>query len=176
MENIPRDRLTVQRFQNVSSVMVWGAVSKKGKLPLLFIDKGVRINSEYYLNNILINHMLPHAKQLYGNNEFCFQQDSAPAHSARIVQRWCQDNLPDFISAEEWPPSSPDVNPLDFSIWGYMLSKLGNLKNVNLEKFKKILTKLWNEIPDEMVHAACDSFADRLKLVCKRQGERIEIC
>jgi hypothetical protein len=33
------NKLAVERYQNVSSVKVWGAVSKKGKLPLLFIKK-----------------------------------------------------------------------------------------------------------------------------------------
>jgi hypothetical protein len=52
----------------------------------------------------------------------------APSHTANIVQRWCEDNLTDFIPKDEWPPSSPDLNPLYFSIWGYMLGQLRNYK------------------------------------------------
>jgi hypothetical protein len=66
------------------------------------------------------------AQQLYGDEYYCFQQDGAPSHIANIVQRWSEDNLTDFIPKDEWPSSSPDLNPLDFSIWGYMLGQLRN--------------------------------------------------
>ena len=175
MADIPKDKRAVERFQNVSSVMVWGAVSSKGKLPLLFIEKGVKINAQYYLDNVLVNHLLPHASTLFGDEPYCFQQDSAPAHKAKIVQNWLKDNMPCFIPVNEWPPSSPDLNPLDFSIWGYMLSKLTNIKNMKLDQFKRLLMKIWDEIPDELVRAACKSFEKRLKLVKKAKGERFEI-
>lgn len=32
-----------------------------------------------------------------------------------------------------------------------MLSKLGNVININLQKFKKIITRVWDEIPDEVI-------------------------
>lgn len=175
MSEIPANKIGVERFQNVSSVMVWGAISKKGKLPLLFIDKGVKINAAFYLKNVLQDHLLPEAKKLYGDVTWCFQQDSAPAHAAKMVQNWCRENLPSFISSEEWPASSPDLNPLDFCIWGYMLDKMKDLKNVKLDQFREILTRTWNEIPDEVVRAACDEFPKRLRRIHKCSGERIEL-
>lgn len=38
--------------------MVWGAVCKRGKLPLVFIGKGVKINAEYYKTEVLDNILL----------------------------------------------------------------------------------------------------------------------
>ncbi|CAF4636573.1 unnamed protein product, partial [Rotaria magnacalcarata] len=40
-----------------------------------------------------------------------------PAHKAKSTQQWLVDNCPDFIRSEERPASSPDLNPLDYSIW-----------------------------------------------------------
>jgi hypothetical protein len=34
-----KEKLFVERFQNVSRVMVWGAISRSGKLPLHFVKK-----------------------------------------------------------------------------------------------------------------------------------------
>uniref|UniRef100_A0A2M4DSA6 Putative dde superfamily endonuclease n=1 Tax=Anopheles darlingi TaxID=43151 RepID=A0A2M4DSA6_ANODA len=133
LRDIPASKIAVERYQNVSAVMVWGAISSKGKLPLLFIDRGVKINKEYYLEFVLKRHLLPCAKELFGDEEFCFEQDSAPADKALVVQSWCKDNLPCFISSFEWPAVSPDLNPLDFSIWGYMLGKVNNVKHMNLD-------------------------------------------
>ena len=41
-----------------------------------------------------------------------------PSH-IRIVstQEWCRMNFPSFIDKDHWPPNSPDLNPLDYSIW-----------------------------------------------------------
>lgn len=175
LDNIPKDKLAVQRFQNHSSVMVWGAISERGKLPLHFVEKGVKINQDYYIQDVLEAHLLPHAQLMYGKDYFCFQQDSAPAHKAKRTIEWLEKNLPDYISPAEWPASSPDLNPLDFCIWGFMLSKIGSTKNMNLESFKNHLIKIWHDIPMEVVRAACTSFFRRLKVVAQEKGERYEL-
>lgn len=175
LSDAPMDKLAVERYQNVSRVMVWGAISKKGKLPLLFIEKGVKIDTDYYIQNVLKEHLLPHATRLYGDQFYCFQQDSAPSHKAKRTQAWCEENLPDFIPALEWPSASPDLNPLDFFVWGYMLSKLGSTKGLKLEEFKQRLIKIWDEMDQNMVRAACNSFFKRLRATVKGKGERIEL-
>lgn len=171
---LPVNRKTIQRFQNRSSVMVWGAISRRGRLPLLFLEKGVKIKKENYLQNVLKDHLLPEAQKIFGDEYFLFQQDSAPAHKAKLVQAWCEENLPDYIPASEWPASSPDANPLDFCIWGYMLARLTNVRVTSLTTFKILLTKIWEEIPDEVVRAACDSFPKKLRQIVKANGNRIE--
>lgn len=174
LQDIPASTLQVQRFQNVSAVMVWGAICERGKLPLVFIDRGVKINQKYYLEEVLQKNLLPEAQKLFGDEYYCFQQDGAPAHTANSVQAWCAANLTDFIPKEDWPPSSPDLNPLDFCIWGYMLSSLKSLKIHSLADFKKQLEKIWDEIPMEVVRAACKNFVTRLRLVRQAKGERFE--
>lgn len=175
LNSIPVNKLAVERFQGVSAVMVWGAISKKGKFPLLFIDRGVKINKEYYIEHVLKNHLLVNAKRMYQDEYYCFQQDSAPSHKANVTQDWCKENLTDFIPANEWPSSSPDLNPLDFCIWGYMLSKIGSTAGMTLESFKAHLIKIWDEIPLEVVRASCDNFFVRMKKVIAARGERFEI-
>ena len=51
-------------------------------------------------------------------NPFIFQQDVTPAHMSRQTQEWIALNSPDFISKVEWPPNSPDLNPLNYHISG----------------------------------------------------------
>lgn len=67
-------------------------------------------------------------------------------------------NLPDFLSAVEWP--SPELNPLDFSIWEYiyMLSKTGSTKGMNFESFKHRLSQIWKEMAREVIRGARDSY------------------
>lgn len=73
MDDVPIEKKIIERYQNASSVMVWGAVSSRGKLPLLYIEKGVKINQEYYLENVLKQHLLP--QQHYSaKNIFAFSR------------------------------------------------------------------------------------------------------
>jgi len=41
--------------------------------------------------------------------------------SERAAQHTVQS--PDFIDNNAWPPNSPDLNPLDYHVWGSMLDK-----------------------------------------------------
>ncbi len=62
------------------SVMVWGAMSSAGVGPLCFLRS--KVNTAVY-QEVLEHFMLPAADQLYGDADLIFQQDSAPAHSAK---------------------------------------------------------------------------------------------
>ncbi|CAK1588018.1 unnamed protein product [Parnassius mnemosyne] len=52
-----------------------------------------------------------------------FYQDSAPAHRAKSTQDWLAAREIDFIRHEDWPSSSPDLNPLDYKIWQHLEKK-----------------------------------------------------
>jgi hypothetical protein len=46
----------------------------------------------------LLHYVLKNAKNLDGEDHFCFQQDSAPFHkAAKRRQKWVEVNLPDFF-------------------------------------------------------------------------------
>ena len=90
--------------------MVSVSMSKLGCTHLIFVDPGVKINGCYYRELFL-------SQQLSCSN---FQQDSAPTHRARETIKLRQREMPAFISPVLWPPNSPDLNPVDYKIWGVM--------------------------------------------------------
>jgi len=57
--------------------------------------------------------MKPLNMTVFSIQKWVFQKDSAPAHKAKTTQEWLQRNILAFISAEDWPSGSPDLNPLD---------------------------------------------------------------
>lgn len=87
------------------SVMIWGAMSSAGVGPLCFIKS--KVNAAVY-QEILEHFMLPSADKLYGDADFLFQQDLAPAHSAKTTSNWFADH---GITVLDWPANSPDLNP-----------------------------------------------------------------
>ncbi|CAH1398645.1 unnamed protein product [Nezara viridula] len=44
-------------------------------------------------------------------------QDSVPAHKARQLSSGCKRTFQSSSLATDWPPGSPDLNPLDYRLW-----------------------------------------------------------
>ena len=55
---------------------------------------------------------------------YVFQQDSAPTQRARETVQQLQQETPLFISSDLWPPNSPDLNPVDYRICGWMQQRV----------------------------------------------------
>ncbi len=55
--------------------------------------------------------MLSSADKLYGDADFIFQQDLAPAHSAKGTKSWFNDHR---VGVFDWPANSPDPNPMGY--------------------------------------------------------------
>ena len=167
-------RLLVQRAKFSASVMVSAGVCYGGKGNLHFITEKAKINADYYTNNLLpkliedCNNLAP--------NDFIFQQDGAPAHTSRLAQDWLEQHSPDFIKKDEWPPNSPDLNPLDFHIWGAMLEKYQahKPKPKNKAELKTVLQEIWDDLPQEPIDRAILSFRSRLLACIRAQGGHFE--
>jgi len=97
--------------------MVSVAVSTLGRTDLFFVDPGTKVNGQYYRDILLRQQLLPAIRGLSGDF-FTFQQDDAPAHRARETVHLLTHETPDFITPALWPANSPDLNPVDYQIWG----------------------------------------------------------
>ncbi|CAK1580123.1 unnamed protein product [Parnassius mnemosyne] len=83
---------------------------------------------------------------MFKNRHWIFQQDSAPAHRARSAQNWLTVRGVGFIGHEDWPSSSPDLNPLDYKIWQHLEEKVCAKPYRNLESLRVPLAKAAAEI------------------------------
>ena len=52
--------------------MVWGAITSDGRTPLVFIDQGVKINEEVYVERILENMLKPWAGKHFNGTPWVF--------------------------------------------------------------------------------------------------------
>ena len=59
---------------------------------------------------------------------FIFQQDGAPAHTAMDTVVLLTQETHEFIEPNLWQPNSPDLNPVDYGIWGVMQEKANKAK------------------------------------------------
>lgn len=170
----PND-LYVNTAQKSAGVMVFAAISGAGVCDLQFVDRGVKINQHVYREDILRAVVLLWAQRTFQDRPYIFQQDGAPSHTARTVQEFCKDNFHDFLAKEEWPAASPDLNPCDFFLWGWLEQVVCCRTYPTIASLKTALKNAWDKMdPTVIEHSCVREFQRRVNLVISQKGGPIE--
>lgn len=169
-------------------VMVWAGVGYNAKAPLIFVKAGVKINTDVYRKEIL-KPTEQWAAEHYGIddegywNDWTFQQDGAPSHTSikedpekfRVpTQKWLAKHFPDFIRKDEWPAASPDLNPLDYSIWSILESEVNAQPHTSVESLEQAIIAAYDNLNQETINKAIDDWPKRLDKVIEANGGRFE--
>ena len=161
--DIPSSRLYHECSRFSKKIMVSAGVSWQGKTDIHFIDtKTTKVNSENYIK-LLEDKLLPDCRKIHPNNDYVFQQDGATSHTSNATQRYLEENTPNFIKKYEWPPQSPDCNPLDYSIWDSLSEKVyqGRDRPFTETQLKAKITEAWNEITLNKIRRSISSWKKR---------------
>src|SRR6218665_1691411 len=80
----------------LKKIMVSAGVSMRGKTCIIFIDpQRTKVKGEYYVG-LLRDKLIPECRRLYPDDNYIFQQDSAPSHRCGLAQQFFQANTPDL--------------------------------------------------------------------------------
>jgi len=131
-------------YQHRFSVNVWcGVIGDQIIGPYIFPQ---RLTGAIYANflrdelpALLENVPLQTRLQMY------YQHDGAPPHFSQVVRQYLDHKFPNrWIGrggTQNWPPWSPDLNPLDYHVWGYMKAMVYEQKvNTREELVHRILS------------------------------------
>ena len=164
----------IGRTKHPQKVMTLGIIASDGKkCPPYFFPQGLKITSKVYID-VLKKHVIPWLKRTYPRGNYVFQQDSAPAHKAKITQKFMDDNFAEYWPCGLWPPSSPDCNPLDYAIWGVMQTKVGATPHRNTTALKSAIRREWAALSAQYIAKSCKRFRARIEAVVKANGGHIE--
>ena len=72
-----------------------------------------------------------------------------------------QRETPKFIPPDLWPPSSPDLNTVDYRIWGMMQDSV--YQTPDLADLRQRLIDTWNDLSRTIVDDAVDELRKRLQ-------------
>lgn len=162
-------------------ITVWCAISEKGIIGPVFLDQ--TINGERY-KQMLVKDFIPFAQGMGAVDRFWFMQDGALPHRTNDVFKLLNEHFDGrvlglgypnkFAGGLDWAPYSPDLNPCDFFLWGYLKDKVYRNKPGNLTELKAAITLEINNIGQEMIQNVIRGFESRLHAVVEREGAHIE--
>uniref|UniRef100_A0A2Q4TGU8 Tc3 transposase DNA binding domain-containing protein n=2 Tax=Caenorhabditis japonica TaxID=281687 RepID=A0A2Q4TGU8_CAEJA len=111
----------------------------------------------------------------FAGGPFILQQDWAPSHGSRSTLAVLKAHFPGFLDKNLWPASSPDLNPMDFSVWGMLEGKIAGKVFATVDDLKAALEVAWASIDDGYLRRTVNSVKKRLRACVKARGSNFEI-
>jgi hypothetical protein len=164
---------------NAMKVMTWMAISGEKVIGPYFFD--TTVTKESYLE-MLEKFFIPSLNEITQEEErenVWFQQDGASAHYANEVRNFLNITFPNKWIGRggpvEWPARSPDLNPLDFFLRGYIKSKIyTDTEPVNIEDLKNKIRNACEMISPENLWNVQNEFRIRINKCFEVNGEHFE--
>jgi hypothetical protein len=131
-------------FQQEFSLNVWAGILNGRLIGPHILPP--RLNSEQYLHFLrdVIFDLLGDVPLEIRRNLWLLH-DGAPCHNAHIIRNWLNNNFPErwigTYGLGLWPARSPDLNPCDIFLWGY-------IKNIVYAEPIGTIDELRNRIED----------------------------
>src|ERR1700712_3882695 len=100
-------------------VMVWAAFLDLGKSNLYIMDRDFESKKHRYSAESYLEVLDAEVALIYASLDpgYEFMQDNTSIHTARKVKAWFLENRVKQLL--DWPPYSPDLNPIKH-IWWYL--------------------------------------------------------
>jgi len=85
-----------------------------------------------------------------------------------------EQQTPDFIPPTLWPPNSPYLNPVDYSVWSVLQEKVYRSKIADIDDLKTRLVNEWAQFDQSITDAAISQWPRRLSACVRACGAHFE--
>ena len=148
-----------------NDVMVWAAIWLGGRSKLVHVEG--TITALKYIS-ILEEGLLPIYSTQLTKQRTVFMEDGAPPHTAKVTQRWHDNNN---ITRLPWPGQSPDMNPIEH-VWGLLGKAMEKCttKPTNKVAFVATLKEEWKRIPQHVIDNLIKTMPTRVTALLNAKG------
>ncbi|GBO39932.1 hypothetical protein AVEN_116292-1 [Araneus ventricosus] len=120
--------------------------------------------------SLLHNHLIPALQHRACVGSTIFTQDAAPSNIANPFKRLLSVHFGNDVIISRhvptnWSPRSPDLNPYDFSLWGYLKHDVSSGPIVNLAELKASTARHIHTISSDTLRFVVEHAISRFKLV-----------
>jgi hypothetical protein len=165
VEELYHEQCILPRVQaGGGGITVWGAFHAGGKTDLVVLDG--YLNQHQYIH-ILQTTLMPFARGFFRNN-FVFQDDNAPAHRARRVMIFLEEQEVEHMV---WPACSPDMNPIEH-LWAEVTRNINNQMHqpTNVRECHQAVVDAWAAIPLNTLRSLSESMPRRVRALQAVRG------
>jgi hypothetical protein len=165
-----------EKVQRKKGWMWWGSFHGDIIGPAFFWEKhwGTISGTTYREHTVpIIAQYLCDIEGLRGmDNELLFMQDNAPGHAAKETKELLREFA---IVVVNWPPYSPDLNPIE-TLWKHMKEWLqanyGNCNFKSYEEQKERITEAWQKVVTPgLLRELIESMPARMQAVIDAKGK-----
>jgi len=97
------------------------------------------------------------------------------SHTARDTARYLQRNSVAFIEPDVWPPNSPDLNPVNYAVWGALQQLVYQHRSfTSVAELKQAIINAWQELSQSFIDRSINEWRRRLECVAHQNGGHIE--
>ena len=103
-------------------------------------------------------------------------QDGATSHTTNLNLNFLTEKFCGRVISRQaqerhfWPPYSPDLNPLDFCIWGYVQDQVRRIQPESIAELQRAVEDVAGTIPEEMLRDAAQNVRKRAKACIEASG------
>ena len=156
------------------NVMIWDVIYEDGRSDVIIMDRDPDSEkSGYTVNSYLtvLNDQLSRTWQ----PGMTFMQDNARIHTAKKVKKWFED---EGIPVMEWPPYSPDLNPIEH-LWvqlkQWILDHYPELNEMDeseeaYQRLFQVICEGWEAIAQDVINDLIKSMDTRVNSVIRAKG------
>jgi len=167
----PGEALTERHIQPTvkyggGSLMIWGCMTAKGVGYMCRVDGNM--DAQLYTN--ILNDELLGTLDYYhlDQSDIVFQHDNDSKHTSRMATNWLKEN---GIEVLDWPPQSPDLNPIEH-LWWHLKRRLAGYEDAptSMHELWTRVEMEWEAIPTDVCVGLIESMPRRVAAVLRARG------
>jgi transposase len=163
--------------------MVYGGISSRGKISLIFVTGTTGLKKSYVkqqggtyrgvsadgYTTMILTKVIPQAEKMFSHARWHLLQDGAPAHRAGSTKKAFARAQVRLV--EKWPGNSPDSNPIA-NVWSWMVRWISKHAHcITVDELKQAVLQAWKALPMTVIKSNINSMQERLRICIQRNGD-----
>lgn len=166
---------TIEKRMKSKTLTVWAGIWSGGLIgPFFFEGTGTGFR---YLQ-MLQEQIYPALLEIPELQDMIFMQDGAPPHWLRTVRDWLDEHFPERWLGRDgpilWPPRSPDLTPMDFSVWGIIKDRCYATRPKDHDELRQVIIQEFQKFQIDYCRKTCQSVVERLEKCRLLGGAQVE--
>lgn len=111
-------------------------------------------------------------KRMFGDEDYTWVQDGASPHTSGLTLNHLRSVLPDLFLPEDWPPNSPDDNPIE-NVFGFVESEIAARNPQTMKSLEANIRTVWKNLTPQYCRSCIEALPARLKQIIETKGEYV---